>query len=241
MGIYSEEYIIKYSDIGKSNKLTLKALTNYLQEVACAHSDLVGYGLNDEPRTHIAWLLLDWKIQMFSHPRHREKITISTWPKSFQKIYSYRDFEIIDSSNNIIGIASSKWLLINPETKKFEKPPINMVNDFGIVDKSVFKTSLDEKPKEPVNQSLNFIYDIQRRDIDTNGHVNNLHYIDYALETLPANIYNTTEFDNLEIHYKKEIKYGEIINCYYSYEDNKHIITIKNKDNSVLHSIIKLY
>lgn len=241
MGTYSEKYLIKYSDIGKSNKLNLKSLTNYLQEVACAHSDLVGYGLNDTPKTHTAWLLLDWKVKMFSHPKHREEITINTWPKSFQKFYSYRDFEILDSNNNIIGLASSKWLLINTETKKIEKVSTSMANDFGIVEKNVFEDSLEEKPKEPVIQDLKFTYKIQRRDIDTNGHVNNLHYIDYALETLPSEIYNSIEFNNMEIHYKKEIKYGETINCYYSYEDDKHIITIKNDNNSILHSIIKLY
>ena len=241
MGIYSEKYIIKYSDIGKSNKLSLRCLTNYLQEAACAHSNLIGYGLNDIPTTHVAWLLLDWKVKMFSHPKHREEITINTWPKSFEKFYSYRDFEIVDGNNNIIGLASSKWLLFNTENKKIEKVSDTIANSFGIVNKNVFKDYLDEKPKEPVSSNLNFVYEIQRRDIDTNGHVNNLHYIDYALEALPVEVYNSNEFDNMEIYYKKEIKYGETINCYYSFEDNKHIITIKNKDNSVLHSIIKLY
>ena len=41
--------------------------------------------------------------------------------------------------------------------------------------------------------------------------------------------------------YKKEIKYGETINCYYSFEDDKHVITIMSEDNTVLHSIVKLY
>ena len=100
---------------------------------------------------------------------------------------------------------------------------------------------LDEKPKIPETLTLNFKYKIQRRDIDTNGHVNNLHYIDYALETLPEDVYSYHEFDNIEINFKKEIKYGDVINCYYSYEDNKHVITIKSEDNSILHSIIKLY
>ena len=88
---------------------------------------------------------------------------------------------------------------------------------------------------------LNFNYEIQRRDLDTNGHVNNLHYLDFAFETLPEDIYTTCNFENLEIFYKKEIKYKEIINCYYSLENNEHIITIKNNDDSVLHAIIKLY
>ena len=241
MGTYSEKYTVKYSDIGKENKLSLKSLTNYLQEVACAHSDFVGCGLNHTSTTHVAWLLLDWKVKMFSHPKHREEITIKTWPKSFEKCYSYRDFEVIDSNNNIIALASSKWILFNTKKKKIENVSDTIVNSFGIVDKNVFKDCFDENTKEPVSNNLNFVYKIQRRDIDTNGHVNNLHYIDYALETLPIEVYNSTEFDNMQIHYKKEIKYGETINCYYSFEDNKHVITIKNEDNSILHSIITLY
>ena len=84
-------------------------------------------------------------------------------------------------------------------------------------------------------------YKVQRRDIDMNRHVHNLYYLDFAYEALPEEIYERSEFNNIEIFYKKEIKYGEIINCYYSFEDNKHIVTIKSEDNSILHSIITLY
>lgn len=125
--------------------------------------------------------------------------------------------------------------------KKIERITPKIVESFGLENRSVFNDSLDEKPTIPNNLTLNFTYTIQRRDIDTNGHVNNLHYIDYALETLPEDIYNSNEFDNIEIHYKKEIKYGETIKCYYSFENNKHLITIKSEDDKTLHSIIKLY
>ena len=73
------------------------------------------------------------------------------------------------------------------------------------------------------------------------GHVNNLHYIDYALETLDEKIYSENCFPNIEIIYKKEIKYKQKIRCYYSYEKGVHIITIKNEDDSVIHAIVKLY
>ena len=111
----------------------------------------------------------------------------------------------------------------------------------GITQKQVFEFAFDEKIKEPEEQKLNFYYTIQRRDLDTNNHVNNLHYIDYALETLDEDIYNNLTLNNIEIIYKKEIKLKDNINCYYSLENNKHIITIKNEDNSIIHSIIILY
>ena len=41
MGIYTEKYKLKYSDIGKNNNLSLKSLINYLQEIAGEHSSSV--------------------------------------------------------------------------------------------------------------------------------------------------------------------------------------------------------
>lgn len=241
MSIYIEKYKLKYSDIGKDNHLNLKSLIGYLQEVAGSHSSSVGYGLNDIPKTHIAWLVLDWKVKMFSHPKYNDEITIKTWARVLEKFYSYRDYEIYDNNNNLIAIASSKWIMLNTESGKIARVNDKMIKAYGIVEKSVFKEPLNEKPREPEELKLNFKYKIQRRDIDTNGHVNNINYISYAIETLPEDIYNSTEFNNIQIHYKKEIKYNDTIKCYYSFKNNKHVITIKSEDDSILHSIIKLY
>ena len=241
MNSYSKKVTLKYSDIGIANKLNLKSLIKYLQDAAGEHSDLAGYGISNIEKTHLAWLVLNWKVKMISHPHYNEEITIKTWARSLEKVYSYRDFEILDSNNNLVAIASSKWLLVDSNTKKIKHITEDIVNSYGLNNKAVFNVNLDEKPKVPENNSLNFTYKVQRRDIDTNHHVNNLFYIDFALETIPENVYLSNEFNNIEIFYKKEIKYGEIINCYYSFEDNKHIVTIKSEDNSILHSIITLY
>lgn len=242
MAIFTYNYKIKYSDIGTDNKITLRALVDTLQEAAIAHSDQAGYGVNNIPNTHLAWLLLNWKVEIKSYPILNDSIIIKTWPRIFDKLYSYRDFEVYDENNNLIAIASSKWFAIDTENKKIRKLTPEITKAYGeITSKEVFKSAFNEKIKEPKEIKLNFNYTIQRRDLDTNGHVNNLHYIDYALETLNDDIFNNTIFNNLEIIYKKEIKLKENINCYYSFEDNKHIITIKNSDNSLVHAIVKLY
>lgn len=242
MGIFTYTYKIKYSDIGTNNKITLKALVDTLQEAAIAHSDFAGYGVNDIPNTHLAWLLLNWKVEIKSYPILNDTITVKTWPRIFDKLYSYRDFEIYDTNNNLIAIASSKWFAIDTQTKRIRKLTPEIAESYGEpVTKSVFKHAFEEKLKVPDNLKLNFNYQIQRRDIDTNGHVNNLNYIDYALETIDEDIFNNTKFNNLEITYKKEIKPKEIIKCYYSFEENKHIVTIKSADDSTIHTIVKLY
>lgn len=242
MSIYTYPYSIKYSDVDKNNCLTLKALVSILQESAAFQSIKAGYSVNDIPKTHAAWIVLDWKVKFFKRPHAYENLVIQTWPRTMDKLYSYRDFEVYDDQNTLIAIASSKWILVDTETKKVKKilPEVSEAYG-GITDKAVFDRPWEEKIKVPSSLDLKFTYTIQRRDIDTNGHVNNLHYIDFALETLDEKIYTDNSFHNLEVIYKKEIKYKETIHSYYSFENNQHIITIKNENDTIIHAIVKLY
>lgn len=239
---YSETFTVRYTDVNRSNHLTLKSLVTYFQEVAGRHSQLAGYSVNDIPNTHVTWLLINWKVKMFNHPHVNEALQVSTWARDFEKCYSYRDFEVLDTNGKLIAIASSKWVLINTNTKKLANITPEIISAYGIFKTNVFENNLKFLSKLSVqNPDLTFSYDIQRRDIDTNGHVNNLHYIDYAFEALPEEVYNKYEFNNIEILYKREIKYPNKINCYYAYLNGEHIILIKSSDESILHSIVKLY
>ena len=74
-----------------------------------------------------------------------------------------------------------------------------------------------------------------------NKHVHNLYYLDFAYETLPEDIYQAGELNNMEIMYKKQIKLGDNVICLYTKEDEKNIVTIKSEDDSILHTVIYLY
>ena len=59
-----------------------------------------------------------------------------------------------------------------------------------------------------------------------------------AYEILPDDIYNNKVFNNIRIVYKKEILYGEKVECYYEEQNNKYIITAKSQGN--INAIIEL-
>lgn len=59
--------------------------------------------------------------------------------------------------------------------------------------------------------------------------------------TLPENIREKNNYNGFEIMYKKEIKFDDTIKCLYSETNNSYIVTIKSKDLSELHAIVKLY
>lgn len=236
---YCNEELIKYLDVDKNKKLGNRAIVNYLQNTAVYHADSIGDGVNSADKTHTVWLLLNWKIKVFDRPKCEDKIKINTWARKMEKCYSLRDFEIFNGDNKV-AIATSRWVLVNTETGKIERVSEELKEKYNLIDQCVFEDGMVEKLKEPENMELMYEDTIGRTRIDTNNHLNNLYYLDYAIESLPEEVYENSTFNNIEIMYKKEIKYKEKIKCLYKYEDSEHIVAIKSEDLKTLHAIIKL-
>lgn len=240
MAVFKYEYRVGLTDIGKSNKLTNKAIIKILENAGSVHSESVGLGLNDIPRTNISWIVLGWKIKVISRVNYNEQLVVKTWGRDYNKVTMFRDYEIYDSKENLIAIATSKWAMINAKTGKLELIEKEQIEKYESEDKKVFDEEINFKLKDIKQSERELYYAIQRRDIDINNHVHNLYYLDFAYEILPKEVYEEGENNNIEIMYKKEIKLGEKIKLLYQYED-ANIVSIKSEDEKILHAIVKLY
>ena len=243
MALYELDDIIRMSDIGYENRLSNKAIIRKLCDVACIHSDEAGTGISQMGENHLSWIVFNWKIEVLKRPFFNEKIHIKTWGRDNSKITTYRDYEIYNEKNELLVRATSKWGLIDVRTGKLVKITEEIIERYHQEkDKLAFENLREvEKIHEPNHFESKTEYEIKRSFIDLNHHVNNLYYLDIAYESLPFELYNKQEFNNIEILYKREMKLGEKINCYYSHEENVEYVTLKSEDDSVLHAIIKLY
>lgn len=241
MAIFECKYRLGLTDVGKSNLMTNKAILKVLENAGGMQSDEVGYGLTQIEETKLSWILLGWKVKVINRAKYNTEITIKTWARDSNKAFTYRDYEIYDENDNLIVIASSKWTLINIETKSLEKISEQLISKYCPESKCVFEDNKIDKLKEASNYKSEISYNILRNQIDVNEHVHNLCYLDFAYESLPEEVYKNETFDNIEIMYKKQIKYNDKIKCLYTKEDNKNIIVIKSEDEKALHAIINLY
>lgn len=204
------------------------------------HSNEVGYGLNDIEKTGLTWILLNWKVRVLKRPIYGEKIFIKTWARNSEKFYTYRDFEVLDMNNNTLAIATTKWLLLDAKTMEIKKISEELISKYHPENTSVFEGEVEiGKIAVPKEYFSLLTYKVQRKDIDINNHMHNVYYLDLAYETLPDDIYYNYEFNNFEIMYKKEIKLGETVKCFYSNIEDIHYVIIKSEDEKTLHSVIK--
>ncbi len=236
---FTRDFNISLSMLGKNTYISNKGLLSILQDIAEMHSASIGYGVTDIDKTNFSWALLNWKVKIISRPKYGETITIKTWSRYSTKLYSYRDFEILNANGDIIAIATSKWVLIDVSIGKIAKLDENLISKYNPENKSVFNIVELDKMTEPENYTNTTDYLIRKSDIDVNNHVNNLFYLDMALEAFPGDTNEFNSCTNLEIMYKHQIKLEDKISLYYSFENNENNVVIKSDNGNVLHSIIK--
>ena len=235
MNIYEHSFEVQYADLDTENKLSVYSFFKYFQEMGCLHAASLGYGINDIPRTGFAWILLDWKVQIFNYPKWNDKINIKTWPSKAELASCFRDFEMYNENGEKIAIATSRWVFFDVNKKRISKLTEEVSRAFTIVDKRVFNTEI-AKLEDPAGSTFAIDYTVLKRDIDTNLHVNNLNYISIALEALPVEM---PKCPTIEVMYKKQCILGDKIKCFYKKEETSNIVTIKSEDLGSLHAIAK--
>lgn len=239
--IFEYKTRVDIEKVDSTGQVTNKGILALLENVACMHSDKAGYGLCEIPYTHLSWVQLNWRVTIIRRLKYGEEITIKTWARESSKVCTLRDFEVLDKDGKQVCIATTRWTLTNIDTLSITKITDDIISKYEPDSKSIMPDFEFKKLQEPSVFYNEYIYSTQRRDIDVNKHMHNLNYLDLAYETLPEDIYFNTEFNNIEIMYKKAIKLGDTSKCLYSFNNDKHTIVIKSLDEKDLHCIVNLW
>lgn len=228
--VFEHEYKVRMEDVDRDNLLSNKALLGIFEDIACLHAASLGQGPKEVTENGFAWILLNWKMKILKRSAYGDVIFVKTWPREFDKICSHRDFEVTNEAGEIVALGSSRWFVMDVESRRPKKLTEEYTNTYlPITSRSVFGEDLN-KLNVPEEYSLKTSYEVSRRDIDSNKHMHNINYLTLAYDALPEDVFENNNFDNVAIEYKKELMYKEKVDCYYSYENGEHVVTIKTED-----------
>jgi len=181
------EFRVRTYECGPDGRATLPTICNYLQEAASVNAESLGFSKTnfDAAGSGISWVLTRLLVKMEEYPRWEDVVTVETFPRGGRKIVAWRDFELKASDGRRLGAATSEWMLIDLATRKIVPIPEAV---FGCLDPSLapvlgadpFTPRLKFPCDAPSAAPLSFR--AQRSHIDLNGHVNNVHYIEWMLE-----------------------------------------------------------
>ena len=241
MAFFEKEYSVDVSHVAPNGFITNMGILSLLEDTACKHSDVAGYGFNDIQNTGLSWILLAWKVKVLKRVKYSDVVKVRTWARPSKKFTTLRDFEMLDKDGNLICIATTKWTLVDIKKETITVITDEIINKYFPEDRSMFSENDIAKLIEPKEHSSEYIYKTQRRDIAITKHMHNLNYLYLAYEALPEDVYNSPECDNVEIMYKTSIRLGATVKCMYSKIDGTYYITIRSLDGKQVYAMVKLY
>ncbi|GAB4169334.1 MAG: thioesterase [Calditrichia bacterium] len=206
---FKMEFVVRTYEVNQFGLATFQTIANYLQEAASIHAEGLGFGYSNMVSRGIAWVLVRLSVQMDAYPGWKEKVTVKTWPSFIDTVYAYRDFTIYNSQNHAIGKATSQWAIINLESKKIVRPSsinIELPEHTG----REFLPKYERIPSlsEPQHQLQ---FNVRKSDLDLNRHVNNVKYIEWALEAIPETSTGKMVPGYFDIVFRNETFYGDQI------------------------------
>ena len=239
--IYEEYVKASLEDYGRNGRLEERSILRVLEDISSYHSDSLGFGARDMENTRLAWLLLEWRVHIHHHLKYGESYRVTTWSRGVcSPCTTLRDFEIFDEEGKLCVSASSKWTPVDSVEKKLLRVTDELLTIYGTETKQAFEDGELLRQREPKTYAYEMPYHIRRKEIDLNGHLHNLCYLDIALEALPDEVYHSRDFKDIRITYRKEIKADEKdITCKYVGENGAHTVGIYG-NNGTLRAIVTL-
>lgn len=224
--IFKENYRIGLGDLNKEGKITNKAILKMLEDTAGFHSDSINNGVASIDTNGIAWIIMSWKLKIIERPEYGQKLTVETWSRSMERAHAYRDFRLLDESGKLCAVASSKWSVIDINSRRIARIAPELSELYGTEPTAVFAEWKADRAAVPENFERMLEYRVRRCDTDIIGHMHNLNYLDLALEVLPEEVFEKGECSEMTVTYKNEVKVGEQVSCGYYREENKSCAAI---------------
>lgn len=228
--IYTKEYEMHYYDVDKNLVVGMPRIIDILCDVGTRQSEELGEDIDTLTKRNMAWVFYNYDIKVFRNPVYGEKIRATTQAVGFKKFYALRDYEIKDENGNIIVEAKAIFLLINLEKRRMMRVPEDLYEVYGA--EEIQESFSAPKLEKLLEHKYEEIFKVRYSDIDSNQHVNNTKYIDWALESVPEEIINNYKLQEIQVTFEKECKYGEKIKVLTDIreEDNK-LITLHKIEN----------
>ncbi len=196
------DFIVEPFSEDYTGRLTWHVLGNHLLRCASLHAGEHGFGYEYMLTDNRAWVLSRLVIELNEMPRTFEPYVIETWVSRIFRQFTDRHFAITDGKGRIYGYATSTWSLIDLNSRQ----PVDLttLDNGGFVEKLI----PDSEPpiKVPGRIRLKDAEEAGTRtarycDLDINGHVNSIRYIDMMLDLFPKSVYDTAAPKRIEVAY----------------------------------------
>ena len=234
-----DEYLIHSYEIDLDGKLSIVSAINYFQESAWRNAESLGVGFKDLAANNRFWALSRLYVEMYRYPQWGELIKLETWPKGIENLFALRDFRLKSADGKeLYGAGISAWLVIDGKTQRlqriehiFEGIPRYSHN---ALEHKLGKIALAATMTPQTRIIAGYT------DVDVNNHVNNVSYLNWAVNYLPIDNDKLT-VRSAELNFLSEARLRSPVEILYGSDHEKTwICSLRNPDTAKEYCRIRL-
>ena len=162
-------------------------------------------------------------------PQMYTKFNVETWVESAMRFFTSRYFRVVGEDGTVYGYGRSIWAMIDTETRQ----PTDIyaidngaINNWIVDDK---ECPIDKGGRVKMDDSARLVATVETKynDVDINGHINSVKYIEHVLDLWNLDWYREHQIKRFEIAYVAEAHQGDTLSFYMSQtNENEYCIRI---------------
>ncbi len=200
---YRRTLRLKSEHVDCFRTMRLSVLMRLFQECCIAHTEELGMGREKTLDRGLLWVVISVMIEIQRMPEYDEEITLICRPGKTLHFFFPRQLTVLDGDGKEIIRIGEFWALIDQKTRQIIDP-----GEYGIVINgenrpgdicAPFSIPAAELPH--TEKGCRAVYS----QVDLNGHLNNTHYLDLALDLIGFGELRTISFKNVKCVFRKEI------------------------------------
>ena len=212
-----------------SHRLFMGHLGNHLLNAADFHSTDRDFGMTYLNPIHKTWVLSRLAVEMDEMPMQYTKFNVETWVESAMKYFTNRNFRVVGEDGKVYGYGRSVWAMIDTETR--QPQDILEIHDGEIVNwiEAEKECPIEKSSRVKMSDKAVLVREIYTyyNDVDVNGHVNSIKYIEHILDLFSIDFYRENKIKRFEIAYVAESYGGDSLSFWQEQTgDNEYCIRI---------------
>lgn len=221
----TEEYLLNSNDVDTKERMSPVALCNFMQNLASKAAEKRGYGYTFIQQNGFVWVLVKISAKVIKYPKWNNLVKLQTWVHGIEKFKSDRHFILYDFDGNEIAYAITEWAMID---YKYRRPQIidNFVNRKKALDEKKTNANPPTKIKQMIEPVLCGTRNIVYSDIDINGHVSNIKYPEWFLDTYDFEFRHNNIPVEFEMNFLSECRFGQKVEIFKQIDGDLHIGSI---------------
>ena len=191
-------------------------LGNHMLNAADFHSSARGFGMKYLMTIHRSWVLSRLAIEMTEMPTQHTRFHVETWVESAMRYFTSRNFAVVGTDSRAYGYGRSIWAMIDTETRQ----PTDIFGiDNGAINNWIVKDKecpIEKGGRVKMSDAAELVrtIDTYYNDVDINGHINSVKYIEHVLDLWPIDWYSHFAIRRFEIAYVAEAHQGDRLAFY---------------------------